>query len=77
VARPPVTMGCNECNEALYEARDALAAARRLALVAENALANGDIERARCALRGMKSDDSYGSLGVSTGAANAGSTRGR
>jgi len=29
--RPAVTLGCNECNEALKETRAALAAARRLA----------------------------------------------
>jgi hypothetical protein len=46
-----VTFECNECNEALDAAQSAIAAARRLALVAENALANGDLERAQVALR--------------------------
>ena len=51
--RVPVTFDCNECNEALDAVRAALAAARRLALVAENALANGDLGRAQTALRNI------------------------
>jgi hypothetical protein len=46
-ARHEVTFGCNECNEALNGVRAALATVRRLALVAQNALANGDLARAR------------------------------
>jgi hypothetical protein len=42
---------CNECNERLDAARAAITAARRLALVAQNALTNGDVQRARVALR--------------------------
>jgi hypothetical protein len=42
---------CNECNEALDAARAGLTAARRLALVAENALLNGDLRRAQAALQ--------------------------
>ena len=34
-------------------ARDALAKARRLALVVQNALLNGDLQRARAALRDL------------------------
>lgn len=49
-ARPEVTLGCNECNEALEAARAAITAARRLALVATNALLNGDLQRAQGAL---------------------------
>lgn len=45
--RPAVTSDCNDCNEALNAARAALTAVRRLALVAENALVNGDLRRAR------------------------------
>jgi len=48
--RPEVTLDCHECNEALQTARDAMAMTRRLALVAENALLNGDLQRARLAL---------------------------
>jgi hypothetical protein len=49
--RPEVTAQCNECNEALAEARNALGVARRLALVAENAIVNGDLDRACAAVR--------------------------
>jgi len=45
---------CNECNEALKMARDAVAMARRLALVAENALVNGDLRRVRSVLRDLQ-----------------------
>ena len=41
-----MTFGCYECNEALEAARSALSAAQRLALVAGNALMNGDLSRA-------------------------------
>ena len=53
VERPAVASECNECNEALDWVRGSLTAARRLALVAENALANGDLCRARVALRDL------------------------
>jgi hypothetical protein len=43
--------GCNEWNEALDAARSAITAARRLALVDQNALINGDVRRAWSALR--------------------------
>ena len=49
-----VTFHCNECNEALQAARDALAAARRLAFVAENAVANGDSNGAQAALMDLR-----------------------
>jgi hypothetical protein len=48
--RPPVAFECNECNEALGAARSALTAAQRLALVAGNALMNGDVSRAKSVL---------------------------
>ncbi len=48
-----MTFQCNECNEALDAAKRALEAARRLVLVADNALANGDPRRARSALRDL------------------------
>ena len=48
-----MTFDCNECNEALEEARAAVSTARRLALVAENALANGDLRCALAALRNL------------------------
>ena len=51
--RPAVAFDCNECNEALDAARATLTAARRLALVAENALVNGDLRRARTAVRNL------------------------
>jgi len=52
-ARPDETFGCNECNEALNAVRAALTAARRLALIADNALVNGDLVRARSALHDL------------------------
>jgi len=51
--RPPVALDCNECNEALDAVRAALLAAGRLALVAENALVNGDLRRVQSALRNL------------------------
>jgi hypothetical protein len=51
---PEVTAECNECNEALETARTAVKKARRLAIVAENALLNGDLQRARSALRDLE-----------------------
>jgi hypothetical protein len=54
VSRPDATAGCNECNEALDAARDTVVEARRLAIVAENALLNGDLQRARSALRDLR-----------------------
>jgi len=51
--RPAVTFDCNDCNETLDVARATLTAARRLALVAENALVNGDLRRARTAVRNL------------------------
>jgi hypothetical protein len=50
---PAATSECNECNEALDAARDAIATPRRLALVADNAIVNGDLQRARSALRDL------------------------
>ncbi len=50
---PAATAPCNECNEALGAVRTALATARHLALVAENALVNGDLRRAQAALRNL------------------------
>jgi hypothetical protein len=52
--RPAVALGCNECDEALYATRAALAAARRLAFVAQNALANGDLRRVGTAPRDLQ-----------------------
>jgi hypothetical protein len=45
--RPAVTFDCNDCNEVLNAVRAALTVARRLALVAENALVNGDLRGAQ------------------------------
>ena len=45
---------CNECNEALEAARKALTVARRLGMIADNAIANGDVIRARAALRDLQ-----------------------
>ena len=53
LGRPAATSECNECNEALEAARGALTAARRLALVAQNALSNGDLGHARAVLRDL------------------------
>ena len=53
-ARPGVEAECNECNEALDAARKPVAAALRLAMVADNAIANGDLKRARGALRDLQ-----------------------
>jgi hypothetical protein len=46
--RPPAA---SECNEALAAVQGVVAEQRRLAIVAENAIANGDLARARSALR--------------------------
>ena len=54
--RPAVVSGCNECNEVLNAARVTIRNARRLTLVAENALANGDVIRARAALAVISQD---------------------
>ena len=48
--RPAATFECNECNELLEGAREALLVARRLAIVADSAILNGDLGRARAAL---------------------------
>jgi len=45
-----VVVPCNECNETLDAARVSFRNARRLAFVAANALANGDIIRGRAVL---------------------------
>lgn len=52
--RLAVTFGCNECNEALDAARETMRTTRRLVLVVENALANGDLSRARAALADLQ-----------------------
>ena len=57
--RPEVASGCNECNEALDKARTAIADARRLALIAQNALIR-DVRRAHAALRDLHDATSNG-----------------
>jgi hypothetical protein len=52
--RPAATSDCNERNEALQTERDVIAMTRRLALVADNALLNGDLQRARSALLNLQ-----------------------
>jgi hypothetical protein len=49
-----VAAECNECNEALDAVRGALDAACRLANVADNAIVNGDLQRARAALLDLR-----------------------
>ena len=51
--RPAVTPDCNEWNEALDAARAAIEAMRHLALIAQNALGNGDLQRAWTAVRDL------------------------
>jgi hypothetical protein len=51
--RLAVTSECHECSEALAAAREAVTVARRLAMVADNAIVNGDFQRARAALRDL------------------------
>ena len=51
VERPEAMLRCNECNDALETERAALA--RRLALVAQNALLNGDLRRVGALLRDL------------------------
>jgi hypothetical protein len=46
-----VVADCNDCNEALNQARDVAVMARRLVLVARNALVSGDVHRALAVLR--------------------------
>jgi len=48
-----MTVHCNECNETLEAVRATVTNAKRLAIVAENALANGDVARARAALAAL------------------------
>ena len=48
-----MTSECHECSEALDAAREAVTVARRLAMVADNAILNGDFQRARAALRDL------------------------
>lgn len=52
--RSAVALDRNHCNEALGAARTYVAAARRLAMVADNAIVNGDLKRARVALRDLR-----------------------
>jgi len=52
--RRAVAADCNECDEALDAAREALAVAQRLATVADNAILNGDLHRARAALQNLQ-----------------------
>ena len=49
--RPEAMSRCNECNDALETEHTTLAMARRLALVAQNALLNGDLRRIGALLR--------------------------
>jgi hypothetical protein len=58
-ARPEVTFGCNECNEALDTARNALVKARRLAFVVQNALLNADLQRACSVLRDLQTATAF------------------
>jgi hypothetical protein len=51
--RLAVTPECHECSEALDAVREAVTVARRLAMVADNAILNGDFQRARAALRDL------------------------
>jgi hypothetical protein len=53
LARTEVDSGCNECNEVLEAARGAARTVHRLAMVALNAVANGDVARARAALESL------------------------
>ena len=48
--RPEAKSGCNECNEGLEFAQAAIRSARGLAMVAINAITNGDLQRARAVL---------------------------
>lgn len=70
MGRPKATVDCNECNEALDLARDAVAMARRLALVAQNALLNGDLRRVRSILQDLQdaaSSDDTGTAATARG----------
>ena len=51
VERLAAMVRCNECNDGLEMARGAVAMARRLALVAQNALLNGDLRRVGAVLQ--------------------------
>jgi hypothetical protein len=48
--RPPAPLGCNECNEVVRAAGDAIRTALRLTLVARSAVVNGDLHRTRAVL---------------------------
>jgi hypothetical protein len=78
-ARPKATLQCNECNEcneAREAMRDGMARARRLALVAENALLNGDLQRALTALRDLSRDGTRGATNSTLPANAVGATLG-
>ena len=55
VERHAAARGCNECNEALDDAREVIRAARRLAMVAMTAVVNGDFHRTRDVLDQLRS----------------------
>jgi hypothetical protein len=48
--RHPAASECNDCNEAAGALRQTLAVVRRLVLIADNAILEGDLRRARDAL---------------------------
>jgi hypothetical protein len=52
--RPAAMVDCNLCNEALEAARKVLMVARRLAMVVDSAIANGDLARAGTAMRELQ-----------------------
>jgi hypothetical protein len=54
VERHAATRRCNECNEALEAALETIQAAGRLAMVATNALTNGDLHGARETMRDLQ-----------------------
>lgn len=51
--RPAAMSECNECNEALAEARRVIAEQRRLAMIAEQAIVKRDLTGARSTLRAL------------------------
>jgi hypothetical protein len=52
--RPAATFGCNECNEALQAACEAIGTVRRFTTVAMSAILNGDIQPAGDVLRELQ-----------------------
>jgi len=75
--RRVVAADCNECNEALDAARKVIQAALRLAMVADNAIVNGELQHARAALRPLHAQQPGVGEGCEVNSAHGPSSQGR